>query len=275
MAQLVADYFQIPIEDVNVACANSSQLGKTACTAGSRAVSVGSMSIFKSAEKIKEKLKDIASHTFEARKEDLIYADGKIFVTGLPDNAISLNELAQIAYKPNKLPDNIEPGLSAYSSYSPENHTYPFGTHIAIVEVDIITGKTNILEYLAVDDIGNVINPMIVEGQVHGGVIQGISQALLEEIIYDDEGQLLSSSLMDYLIPTAYESPNINSTRTVTPSPSNIFGVKGVGEVGTIAATPAIMNAVEDALSPFNLEIDKMPAKPDYILNLLNSSKPK
>ena len=275
MAQLVADYFQVSIEDVNITCANSSQLSKTACTAGSRAVSVGSMSIFKSAEKIKEKLKDIASHNFEARKEDLIYDDGKIFVKGLPDKSISLNELAQIAYKPNKLPDNIEPGLSAYSSYSPENHTYPFGTHIAIVEIDIITGKTNILEYLAVDDIGNVINPLIVEGQVHGGVIQGISQALLEEIIYDDEGQLLSSSLMDYLIPTAYESPNINSTRTITPSPSNIFGVKGVGEVGTIAATPAIMNAIEDALSPFNLEIDKMPAKPDYILNLLNSSKPK
>ena len=275
MAQIVADYFQVSIEDVTITCANSSQLGKTACTAGSRAVSVGSMSIFKSAEKIKEKLKDIASHNFEARKEDLIYDDGKIFVKGLPDKFISLNELAQIAYKPNKLPDTIEPGLSAYSSYSPENHTYPFGTHIAIVEVDIITGKTNILEYLAVDDIGNVINPLIVEGQVHGGVIQGISQALLEEIIYDDDGQLLSSSLMDYLIPTAYESPNITIARTITPSPSNILGVKGVGEVGTIAATPAIMNAIEDALSPFNLEIDTMPAKPDYILNLLNLSKNK
>src|SRR5262249_55295619 len=197
--------------------------------------------------------------------EDLEFTDGTFRVKGTPTRAFSLQEAAFAAFTAHNLPEHIEPNLTADASYDPTNFTFPFGTHIAVVEVDEETGLVEIQRFVAVDDCGVQINPLIVEGQIHGGVLQGIAQALWEEARYDERGNLRTASLTDYLVPSAVEAPVLEMDSTVTPSPTTAMGFKGVGEAGTIGSTPAIMNAVIDALRPLGVSDIDMPASPQRV----------
>ena len=269
-AQLAAAEFGIPVEDVEVVESDTAQVQQGTGTFGSRSAVVGGTAIHMSASKIKDKARRIAAHLLEAAPEDVVYEDGKLFVQGAPAEAKTFQEIALASYWYDGLPEGLEPGLEATSIFDPQNFTWPFGTHICVVEVDSDTGDTQVLRYVAVDDVGNVINPMIVDGMVHGGVAQGIGQALLEEGIYDADAQLITGSMLDYAIPKAENVPSFETARTVTPSPANPLGVKGAGETGTIAASPAVINAVVDALSPFGVRHLDMPAKPEKVWRLIN-----
>ena len=268
-AQLAASEFGIPVEDVEVVESDTAQVQQGTGTFGSRSAVVGGTAIHMSAAKIKDKARRIAAHLLEAAPEDVVYEDGKLFVQGAPAEAKTFQEIALASYWYDGLPEGLEPGLEATSIFDPQNFTWPFGTHICMVEVDADTGDTQVLRYVAVDDVGNVINPMIVDGMVHGGVAQGIGQALLEEGIYDADAQLITGSMLDYAIPKAENLPSFETGRTTTPSPANPLGVKGAGETGTIAASPAVINAVVDALSPFGVRHLDMPAKPEKVWRLI------
>jgi aerobic carbon-monoxide dehydrogenase large subunit len=198
----------------------------------------------------------------ECSADDLEWGGGSWSVKGSPERSKTIQELAGAAWTANSLPEGMEPNLDATTFFDPPNFTFPFGTHIAEVEIDGETGKVSIERYTAVDDCGNVVNPMIVEGQVHGGIAQSVAQALYEEMVYDESGQVLTGSLVDYMIPSAAEMPHFDLARTVTPSPTNPLGVKGIGEAGTIAATAAIVNAAVDALSHLGIKHLEMPLQP-------------
>src|SRR5438105_4254054 len=212
-----------------------------------------------------EKAKKIAAHLLEAAEGDIVYENGKAFVKGTPSKAVTIQEIAVAAFQTNRIPKGMEGGLEATTFFDPSNFVWPFGAHIAVVEVDPETGATKILRYVAVDDVGNRINPMVVDGQLHGGIAQGIGQALFEEAVYDEAGQLRTGSLVDYLVPTAADLPTFELAATVTPSPVNPLGTKGIGEAGTIASTPAVMNAIVDALEPFGVKDVAMPATPQKL----------
>jgi carbon-monoxide dehydrogenase large subunit len=242
-------------------------------TYGSRSACVGGSAIVKSLDKVKEKGRKIAAHLLEANENDLDFEGGKWSVKGSPDKAKAWGEVALMAYLAHNIPAGMEPGLEATSFYDPTNFTFPFGAHIAVVEVDADTGETNILKYIAVDDVGNVINPMIVDGMVHGGIAQGVGQALWEHGVYTDDGQLTSGTMMDYALPRADQLPMYQTDRTVTPSPVNPLGVKGAGETGTIAATPTVVNAVLDALVPFGITHLDMPLTPAKIWKAIAAAR--
>ena len=235
-------------------------------TYGSRSLAVGGSAIVKSLDKVLEKGARIAAHKLEAAVEDLEYAEGKWTVKGT-DKSIGFGDIALTAYVPHDYPAGEEPGLDFSSFYDPANFTYPFGAHIAIVEVDAETGRTKLKRFIAVDDVGNVINPMIVDGQIHGGLAQGIGQALLEGALYDDNGQLINGSYMDYAMPRADDLPSFEIDRTTTPCPHNPLGVKGAGEAGCIGSTPAVVNAVIDALWKGGHEVKDllMPLTPERV----------
>jgi carbon-monoxide dehydrogenase large subunit len=263
-AQVVADRLGIAMEDIDIVHGDSDSVAFGMGTYGSRSLAVGGSAIVKSIDKVLEKGAKIAAHKLEAAEEDLEYAGGKWTVKGT-DKSIGFGDIALTAYVPHDYPTGLEPGLDFSSFYDPTNFTYPFGCHIAIVEVDAETGKVSLKRFIAVDDVGNVINPMIVDGQIHGGLAQGIGQALLEGVVYDDEGQLVTGSYMDYAMPRADDLPSFEIDRTVTPCPHNPLGVKGAGEAGCIGSTPAVVNAVMDALAPFgvikNLEMPLTPQR--------------
>ena len=273
MAQIVAGELGIPLEDVTV------QLGDTLGTPfgygsyASRSAAVGGTAVFNSTQKIKEKAKLLAAHMLEAAPEDMTYEDGKAFVKGSPDKAKTIQELAAAAALAYSLPAGMEPFLDDVTYYDPPECTYPFGTHICMVEVDKDTGEVKILRYISVDDVGKQINPMIVNGQIHGGIAQGVAQALWEGAVYDENGQLTSGSMMDYAVPKAGFFPNFELGRTETPSPTNPLGVKGVGETGTIASTPAVVNAVMDALAPLGIKHLDMPLTPEKVWRALQRAK--
>ncbi|WP_235297771.1 xanthine dehydrogenase family protein molybdopterin-binding subunit [Portibacter marinus] len=245
--QVVADKLGIPMEDVDLVHGDSDAVAFGMGTYGSRSLAVGGSAIVKSIDKILEKGAKIAAHKLEASVDDLEYAEGKWTVKGT-DKSIAFGDVSLTAYVPHDYPEGLEPGLDFSSFYDPANFTYPFGCHIAIVEVDKETGKVKLKRFIAVDDVGNVINPMIVDGQIHGGLAQGIGQALHEGTIYDESGQLINGSYMDYTMPRADDLPSFEIDRTVTPCPHNPLGVKGAGEAGCIGSTPAVVNAVIDAL---------------------------
>ncbi len=259
MAQVVADELGVPLEDVLVQHSDTLGTPFGYGTYGSRSASVGTVAIHNSVERIKDKARRLGAHMLEADADDVVYEDGKVFVKGSPDNAKTIQEIAAAAALGYSLPPGMEPFLDDTSYYDPPNCTYPFGTHICIVEVAKDTGQVQILRYVAVDDVGKVINPLIVDGQVHGGIAQGVGQALLENAAYDRNGQLVSGSLLDYALPRADNFPSLEVERTETLSPVNPLGVKGAGETGTIASTPAVVNAVMDALSPFGVRHVDMP----------------
>ena len=264
-AQIVAEELGVDLDDVIVIHGDTAQVSAGIGTFGSRAIAVGGTAIVMSLEKVKAKAKRFAAHEMEVQPDDLEFEGGRLFVRGQPDRAMTLAEVAGLAYNAVNLPPETEPGLEATSYYEPENFTFPFGAHVAVVEVEPETGTIDLRRFISVDDCGNVINPLLVDGQIHGGLAQGISQALYEEAVYDEDGQLITGSLMDYNVPTAEQLPHYELDRTVTPTPVNPLGAKGIGEAGTIGATPAVVNAVMDALAPFGLRHLDMLLRPEKI----------
>ena len=250
-AQVAADELQVPMEDVTIVHGDTSRIPFGWGTYGSRSGPVGGAALKLAAGKIRDKATRIAAHLLEAAPEDVEYVDGKFTVKGVPERFKTFGDVALMAHLAHNYPADLEPGLEASAFYDPKNWVYPFGTHIAVVEVDAETGHVTLRRYIAVDDCGPAINPLIVEGQVHGGVAHGTGQALFEHATYDDQAQLTSGSFLEYTMPRADDLPSFEVGSTVTPSPHNPLGVKGIGEAGTIASTAAVANAVVDALKPF------------------------
>ena len=258
-AQLVASEIGVDVSDVKVVHGDTDATPMGWGTYGSRTTAVGGAALILATRKVKEKAKVVAAHLLEAAVEDMDYADGKFFVKGSPDKAKTIQDVALMANVAWNMPAGVEAGLEASMFYDPPNFTYPFGSHLAVVEVDPETGHVELKRYVALDDCGPQINPVIVEGQVHGGVVQGIGQALWEEAVYDGSGQLVTGSMLDYALPRADRLCDIEVLNTVTPSPHHPLGLKGVGEAGTIASTAAVYSAVLDALAPFGVQTMKMP----------------
>ncbi len=259
-AQIAADAIGVTPNDIEVRHGDTFESpGMGVGTFGSRSLAVGGIAVHNAAQKIREKVIQIGAHLLEASPADVVVQGGKVFVKGVPEKAKAFGEISMAAYLASNLPEGMEPGLEATTYYDPPNFTFPFGTHVAEVEVDPETGTIEIIGYSACDDCGRQINPMIVEGQLHGGITQGIGQALYETAVYDDNGQLLSGSMMEYHVPTAADVPAFALDHTVTLTKTNPLGVKGIGEAGTIASTPAIVNAVIDALSPLGITHIDMP----------------
>lgn len=267
-AQVVADKLGIPMEDVEIVHGDSESVAFGMGTYGSRSLAVGGSAIMRSIDKVLEKGAKIAAHALEASVDDLEFAEGKWTVKG-SDKSVAFGDVALTAYVPHNYPEGLEPGMDFSSFYDPANFTYPFGAHIAIVEIDKDTGKVDLKRFIAVDDVGNVINPMIVDGQIHGGLAQGIGQALFEGALYDEYGQLTNGSYMDYTMPRADDFPSFEVDRQVTPCPHNPLGVKGAGEAGTIGSTPAVVNAVMDALSPYGVKNPEMPLTSERVWRMM------
>jgi len=271
-AQIVADSFGIGMDDVDVLNGDTEKVPFGMGTYGSRSLAVCGSAIMKSIDKVKEKGARIAAHKLECNPEDLEFANGSWNVKGT-EKSVGFGDVALTAYVPHDYPVNEEPGLDFASFYDPTNFVYPFGAHICVVEIDKDTGEVNIVRYIAVDDAGNIINPMIVEGQVHGGIAHGIGQALYEGALYDDSGQLLNASMLDYCIPRADNMPFFETDHTITPCPHNPLGVKGIGEAGTIASTPAVVNAVMDALTDYGVKDLQMPLTPQRVWAAMQQAK--
>ena len=272
-AQVVADELGVAMDDITVRDGDTSVLPWSSLTAGSRSAALSGSAALLCARKIREKMSAIAARKLGARSAaKMVFSKGSVYREDQPSKKLKFSEVAALAYDPFALPPGMEPTLFVYSAYAPKSNTYPFGNHVALVEVDRESGVVKLLKYFAVDDGGKILNPLVVEGQVHGGVVQGIGQALIEDVVSDENGQPLSTTLADYLIPSADMLPNIVWGTTETPTDSNLLGVKGMGEAGTIAATPTIMNAVEDALSSFHVVVDRMPASPSYLKALMDRS---
>lgn len=272
--QIVADQLGLLPDDIEISHGDTAVVANGMGTYGSRSTAVGGSALVRSSEKIIAKMKKIAAHELEAAERDVVYdpASANFHVKGSPDQAKAFGEIAFAAYTAHDLPEGVEPGLEENTYYDPSNFTFPNSAHIAQVEVDQETGEVVIQKYVAVDDVGNIINPMIVEAQIVGGIAQGVGQALWEEAVYDENGQLLTASLMDYAMPRADGFPSIQVNRIVTPSPDNPLGVKGAGEMGTIAATPTIASAVFDALSPLGIRHIDMPLTPEKIWQAIQAS---
>ena len=272
-SQIAADALGVDPDDIEVLHGDTAISPIGMDTYGSRSLAVGGTALYKAAEKIRAKARTIAAHELEVAEEDLDWKDGKFQVAGAPDKAKTIPEIAFSAWTAHALPADVEPGLFASAVYDPPNFTFPAGAHICVVEVDPDTGLTRIVKYVAVDDCGNIINPMIVDGQVHGGVAQGIAEAMYEEAIYDENGTLLTGNMLSYRVPSAAELPTFTLDRTVTPSPTNPMGVKGIGEAGTIASPPAVVNAVADALRPLGVEFIDLPVSAERVWRAIQAAE--
>ena len=271
-AQIVADKLGVEYDDIEVEEGDTDEIPQGMGTYGSRSAAVGGGAIVESAEKVIEKGRKIAAHQLEADPEDVEFENGEYQVAGAPDRSMTIQDVAGASYLAHDIPDDMEPGLEATSFFDPENFVFPFGMHAAIIEVDPDTGEIEFEEYVAVDDVGNQINPKIVEGQIHGGIAQGIGQALYESAEYDDNAQLTTGSMQDYAVPKSSHIPEIKTASTVTESPHNPLGVKGVGEAGTIAAPQAVVNAVVDALEPFDVNHIDMPLTNERVWRAINEN---
>ncbi len=272
-AQIVADQLGVAVEDVDVTYGDTAETPMGWGTYGSRTTAVASGAMMGAIEKIKAKGRKIAAHLLEASEEDIEFEDGKFFVKGSPDSSMTIQDIALAANTAWNYPADLEPGLEASAFFDPKNFVYPFGCHIAVVEVDPDSGEIDLQRYVAVDDVGPQINPMIVEGQIHGGIVQGIGQTLWEGAAYDGDGNLLTGSMMDYAVPKAAWFPNFELDHTVTPTNVNPLGVKGCGETGTIASTPAVYNAVMDALRPLGVEKVDMPMTPERVWRAIRDAQ--
>ncbi len=272
-AQAIADEFGISLDDVEIVHGDTGAIPFGLGTYGSRSTPVGLSAAYVAGQRIIEKAKKIAAHLLEAAETDIVFERGRFFVRGAPERAVTFQEVALEAYVPRKIPADLELGLEATAFFNPSNFVFPFGTHVAVVEVDPETGQVKLLRYVAVDDVGRVINPMVVDGQVHGGVVHGIGQALWEHVVYDEQGNLLTGSWLDYAMPKAADLPSFQTDRLETPSPVNPLGVKGAGETGTIASTPAVVNAVIDALAPFGVKHVDMPLTPERVWRAVQAAR--
>ena len=272
-AQIVSDKLGLPIEDVEVVHGDTGAISMGWGTYGSRGNAVGGAAVYLATEKVLEKAKKLAAHLLEAAPEDIVAENGKFFVAGSPGKSFTIQDIALQANLAWNLPDGMAPGLEENSFFDPLNFVFPFGTHICVAEVDAETGETKILRYIAVDDCGVVINPTIVDGQIHGGIAQGIGQALYEHAIYDENGNLITGSMMDYVVPNARQIPFMELDRTVTPAPQTPHGAKGIGEAGTIASTQAVVNAVVDALAPLGIKNLDMPLTPERVWHAIQQTR--
>ncbi len=272
-AQIVSNELGVPVEAVDIVHGDTSSVPFGMGTYGSRSLAVGGAALVMAARKVREKGRKIAAHQLEAAVDDVLFENGTYYVQGSPDKKKTIQEIAFAAYMAGNLPPDVTPMLEESHFYDPPNFVFPFGAHACIVEVDPDTGITKLLRYIAVDDCGPVVNPMIVDGQVHGGLAQGIGQALYEHGVYDDNGQLLSGSMMDYAVPNAGELIHFDLARTETPSPHQPLGMKGVGETGTIASTPAVANAVMDALAPFGIKHVDIPLTPENVWRAIQNAR--
>ena len=271
-SQIAADVLGVPFDDVDVVHGDTKMSPAGMDTYGSRSLAVGGIAVQKAAERLVEKARKVAAHMLEAAEDDLEFADGAFRVRGSPEASKTIQDVALAAFAAHDLPEGMEPTLSSDYTFDPENFSYPHGTHLCAVDVDTETGEVVIRSYVAVDDVGRVVNPQIVEGQVHGGLAQGIAQALYEEAIYDPDGNLITGTLVDYYVPGAPDLPHYVTDRTETPSTSNPLGVKGVGEAGTIASTPAVVNAVIDALRHLGVADVRMPCSPERVWRALQNA---
>jgi carbon-monoxide dehydrogenase large subunit len=272
-SQIVADKLGVAPEDVEVLHSDTAISPLGLDTYGSRSLSVGGVAVASACDKVVEKAKLMAAHSMEASADDMEFNGGVFSVAGSPDKAMAIQEVAFGAFTAHDLPDGMEPNLQEQTTWDPPNFAFPFGSHVAVVEIDEDTGNVELLNYVAVDDCGIQVNPMIVEGQVHGGIAQGVGQALWEGANYDEDGNCTNPSFMDYLVPSSMEMPNFTLDFTVTPSTSNPLGVKGVGEAGTIGSAAAVINAVCDALSPHGITDIAMPATPQRVWRAINDAK--
>ncbi|HEX5407508.1 MAG TPA: xanthine dehydrogenase family protein molybdopterin-binding subunit [Pseudonocardiaceae bacterium] len=270
-SQVVADQLGVPFEDIEVIHGDTMSSPKGLDTYGSRSLTVGAIAVVKAAGKVVEKARPIAAHLLECAEDDLEFAGGKFTVRGT-DSATSIQDIALAVFAAHNLPDGVEPSLDSEATYDPENFSFPHGTHLCAAEVDTETGAVKLRSYVCVDDVGVAVNPLIVEGQVHGGLAQGISQALYEEAVHDEAGTLTTATFADYLLPSAVDLPSFTTDRTETPSTSNPLGVKGVGEAGTIASTPAVVNAIVDAVRHFGVTDIEMPCTPMRVWRAINGS---
>jgi carbon-monoxide dehydrogenase large subunit len=273
-AQIVADRLGCDPEHVEVIHGDTGTGPQGLGTYGSRTLAVGGESVARAANKVADKARRIVAHQLEAAPEDIEVRDGKFSVKGSPDRGMTLAEVAGAAYIPGDgLPEDMEPGLEETTFYDPENFVFPFGAHACVVDVDAETGRVDVVRYVAVDDCGPAINPMLIDGQVHGGVVHAIGQALYERVHYDENGQLVTGTFADYALPSAADVPSIETDRTETPSPVNSLGVKGIGEAGTIAASAAVTNAVIDALRPVGVDYINMPLSPMRVWEAVEQAK--
>ena len=272
-AQIIAKELGVPVEDVEVIHGDTDNTPMGWGTYGSRTTAVSGAAVTIAARKVNDKSKALAAHLLEAAPEDIEYEDGRFFVRGSPDQAKTIQDIALMANVAWNMPEGMDPGLEASAFYDPPNFTFPFGAHLAVIEVDPDTGHIALQQYFAVDDCGVQINPMIVEGQVHGGVVQGVGPALWEGAVFDDNGQPLTGTMQDYALPRADLLPDINVSSTTTPSPHHPLGVKGVGEAGTIASTPTVYNAVMDALRPLGVNAIDMPLTPEKVWRAMNGAR--
>ena len=271
-AQLVADELGVPYEDIEVEHSDTKGAPFGFGTYGSRSLAVGGTAIHKSVAKIREKARLLAAHLLEAAPEDVIYENGKAYVKGSPEAAKTIQDIALQAHIAYDLPAGMEPGLEAITYYDPPNCTFPFGTHVSVVEVDRDTGHVDLIRYVAVDDVGNVINPLIVDGQLHGGIAQGVAQAMWEGAVYTDNGELVTATMNEYAVPKASMFPMYELDRTVTTTPVNPMGAKGAGEAGTIGSTPCVANAVVDALSHLGVKHLDMPYTPERVWRAMQAA---
>jgi aerobic carbon-monoxide dehydrogenase large subunit len=269
-SQIVADRLGVAFEDVEVLHGDTQIAHKGLDTYGSRSLVVGGEAVVRAADKVIEKAKPIAAHLLEASADDIEFSNGRFGVRGT-DQGMAIGEIATAVFAAHNLPDGVEPSLDSDATYDPVNFSFPHGTHLCAMEVDTETGALKMRKYVACDDIGNIINPLIVAGQVHGGLVQGIAQALWEEAVYDDAGTLVSGSFVDYLLPTAADTISFEIDHTTSASTTNTLGTKGVGEAGTIASTPAVVNAVVDAVRHLGVNDIQMPCTPERVFKAIRS----
>ncbi|MDQ0945318.1 xanthine dehydrogenase family protein molybdopterin-binding subunit [Streptomyces sp. V1I1] len=272
-SQIAADELGVPFDDVEVVHGDTKAVPQGMDTYGSRSLVVGGVAVHQAAQKVVAKARKVAAHLLEANEADLEFSGGTFSVKGSPEATKTIQEVAFETFSSHDLPDGMEPTINAEHLVDPDNFSYPHGTHLCAVEVDTETGRARIRSYVCVDDVGKVINPLIVQGQIHGGLAQGIAQALFEEAVYDTEGNLVSGTMADYLVPSAPDLPSFVTDRTETPATSNPLGVKGVGEAGTIASTPAVVNAVVDALRPLGVSDVAMPCTPERIWQAVKKAR--
>lgn len=271
-SQIVADRLGVPFDNVEILHSDTQVSQKGLDTYGSRSLTVGGMAVVAAADKVIERAKTVAAHMLEADRDDIEFSAGTFSVRGT-DKGVTLAEISLSVFAAHDLPDGFEPSLDSDATYDPENFSFPHGTHLAAMEVDTVTGEVAVRNYVCVDDVGNVVNPLLVDGQVHGGLAQGIAQALFEEAVYDEAGNLVTGSFVDYLVPSAADLPSFTTDRTETPSTTNALGVKGVGEAGTIASTPAIVNGVLDAIRPCGIDDIDMPCSPYRVWSALQNAQ--
>jgi carbon-monoxide dehydrogenase large subunit len=270
-SQIVADQLGVPFEDIRVLHGDTQISPKGMDTYGSRSLAVGGLALVGACDKVVAKAKVVAAAMLEASADDLEFSAGRFSVRGDPEAGKTIQEIALATFAAHALPDGVEPSLDSDYTFDPDNFSFPHGTHLCATEVDTETGFVTIRSYVAVDDVGVVVNPLIVEGQVHGGIAQGIAQALYEDGVHDEAGNLITTTLADYLVPSAADLPSYTTAQTTSPA-GNRLGVKGVGEAGTIASTPAVVNAIIDALRPLGINDITMPCTPERVWRAIHDA---